>query len=752
MRQEIVTGGKREKQAGGCSGFDLLFLLAAVYGLVFLACSIEGLQFRLGVVLIGAPLPGFLLWCLKRKGKVKWAWACFTVFFLACLLSLGIGELREQVHTLLSAFVGRADGAEQDVTGGLLALAGIAALLLFLLELVFHLHWPLYLLTTLMLLAAPFFGTAPGIPSVFLFFAFQIAFWIMNGMSKQGRKHLFSNRRGFRNHSVQAAGAVILAGVFLLSMLVVNGNATWFYQAAYSAEEFLQRTVKQLSGAASNPNDGTVNRGNLYPAGMEQLELRTDREPTETIYLRGFSGGDYSDGEWQAADDESIFERMEENTLHWGRWSDWIPGLYNSMYFVMNANMLRAELPQERELWIEQRENIREQWYTPYFSMWNWRGTGEAGNVENSYHYRYYEMDEMKIDWDAVAIGFETNRDWYYEVQEAYRREIAAAYTAVPEETLPRLTRFCAENPVESPEQATLLILSVLQSSAVYTRTPGLFPLNEDPVEYFLFEGQAGYCQHFASAAVLMYRLYGIPARYATGYAVSPSDFTRQEDGSYLAVVTDESAHAWPEIFMTDYGWVPIEVTPAGNDTVSTYPGMDRNLLEDLLSVQNENLELPQHQANAENEFGEPSASALSVSFIVRLPDFWLWFVVDMLFLAFAFFWAFRAARLRAIDVMDVRRLFSRMVEALQFSGLLQGYGGSEEELVLHLSEIIPGFTETQARLLLRLLREASFGGAPITEGQETEVRRIYRQIVRAAYQKLPFWKKPVFKYAKMFL
>ncbi len=57
--------------------------------------------------------------------------------------------------------------------------------------------------------------------------------------------------------------------------------------------------------------------------------------------------------------------------------------------------------------------------------MWNWRGTGEAGNVENSYHYRYYEMDEMKIDWDAVAIGFETNRDWYYEVQEAYRREIA---------------------------------------------------------------------------------------------------------------------------------------------------------------------------------------------------------------------------------------------------------------------------------------------------------------------------------------
>ncbi len=126
--------------------------------------------------------------------------------------------------------------------------------------------------------------------------------------------------------------------------------------------------------------------------------------------------------------------------------------------------------------------------------------------------------------------------------------------------------------------------------------------------------------------------------------------------------------------------------------------------------------------------------------FIVRLPDFLALvcrgYAVPRICLLLGF-----PCGLRAIDVMDVRRLFSRMVEALQFSGLLQGYGGSEEELVLHLSEIIPGFTETQARLLLRLFTEASFGGAPITEGQETEVRRMYRQIVRAAYQKLPFWK-----------
>lgn len=36
---------------------------------------------------------------------------------------------------------------------------------------------------------------------------------------------------------------------------------------------------------------------------------------------------------------------------------------------------------------------------------------------------------------------------------------------------------------------------------------------------------------------------------------VEPAAFERQGDGSYLAEVTDESAHAWVEILLEDYGW-----------------------------------------------------------------------------------------------------------------------------------------------------------------------------------------------------
>lgn len=134
----------------------------------------------------------------------------------------------------------------------------------------------------------------------------------------------------------------------------------------------------------------------------------------------------------------------------------------------------------------------------------------------------------------------------------------------------------CREHPASDLAEATSVILSVLENSTSYTLTPGSAPVNTDIVEYFLFESREGYCVHYASAATLMYRLYGIPARYGAGYAVQPSDFVRQEDGTWVAEVTDESAHAWTEIFLEDYGWTPVEVTPASDGSMlASYPGFD---------------------------------------------------------------------------------------------------------------------------------------------------------------------------------
>ena len=73
-----------------------------------------------------------------------------------------------------------------------------------------------------------------------------------------------------------------------------------------------------------------------------------------------------------------------------------------------------------------------------------------------------------------------------------------------------------------------------------------------------------------------MYRLYGIPARYVTGYAVKPSDFEmRMGDYGHRRVITDASRPCLAEIFIEDLGWTPVEVTPSGEDYEAYDSGLD---------------------------------------------------------------------------------------------------------------------------------------------------------------------------------
>lgn len=81
-------------------------------------------------------------------------------------------------------------------------------------------------------------------------------------------------------------------------------------------------------------------------------------------------------------------------------------------------------------------------------------------------------------------------------------------------------------------------------------------PEGEDFVEYFLTQSRRGYCMHFASAATLFFRTLGLPARYVSGYVADIP-------ASGRVLVPDANAHAWVEVYVSGYGWYPIEVTPA---------------------------------------------------------------------------------------------------------------------------------------------------------------------------------------------
>ena len=84
-----------------------------------------------------------------------------------------------------------------------------------------------------------------------------------------------------------------------------------------------------------------------------------------------------------------------------------------------------------------------------------------------------------------------------------------------------------------------------------------------DDVVDFLENDKRGYCEQFATAMSVMARSLGIPARVAIGFAGGTPGATPDE-----IVVTSRNAHAWVEIYLQGYGWVPFEPTPRGDSVV----------------------------------------------------------------------------------------------------------------------------------------------------------------------------------------
>ncbi len=123
----------------------------------------------------------------------------------------------------------------------------------------------------------------------------------------------------------------------------------------------------------------------------------------------------------------------------------------------------------------------------------------------------------------------------------------------------------------QSTADALYAIRDYIHDKAKYTLRPEAISADTDFASAFLLQTGEGYCVHYATAGVLLCRMMNIPARYATGYVVFGSDFVRVDgnvDGqvsdyvySYEAQVPDSRAHAWAEVYLPGYGWMPFEFT-----------------------------------------------------------------------------------------------------------------------------------------------------------------------------------------------
>jgi transglutaminase-like putative cysteine protease len=86
-----------------------------------------------------------------------------------------------------------------------------------------------------------------------------------------------------------------------------------------------------------------------------------------------------------------------------------------------------------------------------------------------------------------------------------------------------------------------------------YGQTPG-----DQAIDEFWFDRKLGFCEHFASAYVVVMRAMDVPARIVTGYQGADP---LPQDG--YTVVRQRNAHAWAEIWQAGVGWVRVDPTAA---------------------------------------------------------------------------------------------------------------------------------------------------------------------------------------------
>lgn len=136
-------------------------------------------------------------------------------------------------------------------------------------------------------------------------------------------------------------------------------------------------------------------------------------------------------------------------------------------------------------------------------------------------------------------------------------------YLALPPGTNPRTAALAAEmraQPALANADTQAFVRAALQrlrtGGYTYTLEPGIY--GNDTADEFWFDRKQGFCEHIASAFVVLMRGLGVPARIVTGYQGGELNSVDK-----FWVLRQSDAHAWAEVWQEGVGWMRVDPTGA---------------------------------------------------------------------------------------------------------------------------------------------------------------------------------------------
>ena len=330
-------------------------------------------------------------------------------------------------------------------------------------------------------------------------------------------------------------------------------------------------------------------------------------------------------------------------------------------------------------------------------------------------------------------------------------------------------------------EMVSEYIRAYLRENAEYTLNPGKTPSDRDFVEYFINESHKGFCVHFATAAVLMLRRAGIPARYCEGYFVSQSDLDKRFAGAdgYRSI-RDSSAHAWAEAYYPMTGWQAVECTPfysegtvpeenknppENSDTetqtdTETEQDTDSDSSSDTETETDTDTQTDTQTDTSTDKDSEGSAAAAVVSSPKKPSAFMKALAVGarillILLLIAALYIGLRLLvrrlRLYLFSRSDTRKaalsMYVYALWLLSFVNIKKNKGEGDEAFAKRSSGVVPTGEPKKFRGFVDTALSARFGrNAPEVE-ETAKMLDFVKQLSSAIYNAAPEWKKLIIKF-----
>lgn len=483
--------------------------------------------------------------------------------------------------------------------------------------------------------------------------------------------------------------------------------------------------------------------------------LKLEMQQSTAMYLRGFSGGYYENQKWKPLAEEAYGGDFK-GIMEWLSQEEFYPWMQTGLLYEMapnfdhikvsaknvNGNSKYLYLPYEAAVAgdaMPDQVNYRKDWGA--FSK------GILGS--RNYDFTIFLPQDSTYNLTTLNQWLETlaeNNQYedYLNQEGVYRRFVYQSYLAVPENVVKVLSSSgidqCAGR---MPQYVLQYIQKLFAENYTYNVAQGECPEGQDELDYFMNTAKAGDDMHFATAAALLFRRAGIPARYAEGYYLSPETADLYQGMADVKLdVLDSQAHSWVEIYIDQLGWVPVEVIP-GFFTLEKKQTEEKEA-DSKVKEKNETLyhdEVPQNDQPDKEKTGD--AKGFNIPWIVL-------FVVLIMAVVYEIIGRYlvnkRHKKFDSVFTKEQAYVKYRYISKLM---ALDGFSVSAHpyEQVDAVSHRYDGATDMTFSQLLEMVHRIRFGRCDLTEQEHKKMALYAKQLSSHIYSGKSKWKQFLMKF-----